>query len=165
MGKMWTWRFQACSPSGPRTCRRACSTSGPEGTRRKDHGRDSAPLRERPWGRCGRGDSRPAHHPGHVPVGGPVRRAGRRGRGRRTMEEIPRPFVSVHGEDVDVEIPGLLTIRATYLSEGLFDERAGGDPEEEDLYEVEVTHVEDVLLAPVQFPRLTPSAGPQWADG
>jgi len=81
------------------------------------------------------------------------------------MEDIPRPFVSVHGEDVDVEIPGLLTIRATYLSEGLFDERAGGDPEEEDLYEVEVTHAEDVLLAPVQFPRLTPAAEPRWADG
>ena len=78
------------------------------------------------------------------------------------MESVPRPFVSVHGEDVDVEVPGQLTIRATYLSEGLFDERAGGDPEEQDLYEVEVTHADDALPTPVQFPRLMPASGPRW---
>jgi hypothetical protein len=68
---------------------------------------------------------------------------------------IPRPIVSVHAEDVDLEIPGLLTIRATFLSEGLFDERADGDPAEEDLYEVEVSHAGEALLEPIVFPRLS----------
>ena len=71
---------------------------------------------------------------------------------------VPRPIVSVHGEDVDLELPGLLTVRTTFLSEGLFDERAGGDPEEEDLYEVEVAHAGDALLEPITFPRLMPAA-------
>ena len=77
---------------------------------------------------------------------------------------IPRPIVSVHAEDVDVEIPGVLTVRASYLSEGLFDECAGGDPEEEDLYEVEVTHARDLLLQPITFPRLGPAAPKAWVD-
>lgn len=68
---------------------------------------------------------------------------------------IPRPIVAVHGEDVDVEIPGLLTVRASFLSEGLFDLEAGGDPEEEDLYEVEVTHAAGLLLQPIVFARLS----------
>jgi hypothetical protein len=76
---------------------------------------------------------------------------------------IPRPIVGVHGEDVDVEIPGLVTVRATFLSEGLFDERAGGDPEEEDLYEVEVTHPGEALLQSITFPRLLPSSN-SWID-
>src|SRR5688572_24120456 len=71
---------------------------------------------------------------------------------------LPRPILSVHGEDVNLELPGLLTIRTTFLSEGLFDEQAGGDPEEEDLYEVEVTHHGDALLEPITFPRLMPAA-------
>jgi len=71
---------------------------------------------------------------------------------------IPRPLVAVHGEDVDVEVPGAVTVRATYLSEGLFDERAGGDPEEEDLYEVEVTHPGELLLQSITFPRLLPAS-------
>ena len=75
---------------------------------------------------------------------------------------IPRPIVSVHAEDVDLEIPRLLTIRATFLSEGLFDETAGGDPEEEDMYEVEVTHARDALLEPITFPLLAPSTAPGW---
>jgi hypothetical protein len=73
------------------------------------------------------------------------------------MARIPRPIVSSHGGDVDVEVPGILLVRASYLSEGLFDERAGGDPEEEDLYEVEVTHLRSELLEPLTFPRLMPS--------
>ena len=77
---------------------------------------------------------------------------------------IPRPILSVHGEDVDLEIPRLLTIRTSFLSEGLFDERSGGDPEEEDLYEVEVTHEGEALLEPITFPRLMPSSTPGWAD-
>jgi len=80
------------------------------------------------------------------------------------MAAIPRPIVSVHGEDVDVEIPGLLTLRATYLSEGLFDEWAGGDPDEEDLYEVEVTHARDALLSPILFSRLLPASPKSWLD-
>jgi hypothetical protein len=71
---------------------------------------------------------------------------------------IPRPIVSVHGEDVDLELPRLLSIRTTFLSEGLFDEQAGGDPDEEDLYEVEVSHAGDALLEPITFPRLMPTA-------
>jgi hypothetical protein len=59
---------------------------------------------------------------------------------------------------VDVEVAGLVTIRATYLSEGLFDERAGGDPEEEDLYEIEVTHPGELLLQAITFPRLLPAS-------
>jgi hypothetical protein len=77
---------------------------------------------------------------------------------------IPRPIVGVHGEDVDVEVPGLVTVRATFLSEGLFDERAGGDPEEEDLYEVEVTHPGVALLQSITFPRLLPSSSSWLAD-
>ena len=76
----------------------------------------------------------------------------------------PRPIVAVHGEDVDVEVPGLLTVRATFLSEGLFDERAGGDPEEEDLYEVEVSHPGEALLQPITFPRLMPSSTASWLN-
>jgi hypothetical protein len=76
---------------------------------------------------------------------------------------IPRPIVAVHGEDVDVEVPGVVSVRTTFLSEGLFDERAGGDPEEEDLYEVEVTHPGEALLQAITFPRLLPSSG-SWLD-
>jgi hypothetical protein len=76
---------------------------------------------------------------------------------------IPRPIVAVHGEDVDVEVPGAVSVRATFLSEGLFDERAGGDPEEEDLYEVEVTHPGEALLQAITFPRLLPSSS-SWLD-
>lgn len=80
------------------------------------------------------------------------------------MPSIPRPILSVHGEDVDVEVPGLLTIRAAFLSEGLFDEEAGGIPEEEDLYEVEVTHARDVLLQPILFARLMPASSREMPD-
>lgn len=76
---------------------------------------------------------------------------------------IPCPIVAVHGEDVDVEVPGVVSVRATFLSEGLFDERAGGDPEEEDLYEVEVTHPAEALLQALTFPRLLPSSA-SWLD-
>jgi hypothetical protein len=71
----------------------------------------------------------------------------------------PRPILTAQGEDVYVEVPGVLTIRASFLSEGLFDEASGGDPEEEDLYEVEVTG-ESLPLA-LSFPRFAPSA-PEW---
>jgi hypothetical protein len=71
---------------------------------------------------------------------------------------IPRPIVSVHGEDVDVEVPGVVSARASFLSEGLFDPEAGGDPDEEDLYEVEVTHPRDFLPQPIVFPRLMPAS-------
>ncbi len=74
------------------------------------------------------------------------------------MARIPRPILTSHAEDVDLEVPGLLSIRATFLSEGLFDERAGGDPDEEDLYEVEVTHAGEALLEPITFPRLMPAS-------
>ena len=77
---------------------------------------------------------------------------------------IPRPILSVHGEDVDLEVPGLLTIRTTFLSEGLFDELSGGDPEEEDLYEVEVSHPGEALLEPITFPRLMPASRQSWED-
>ena len=77
---------------------------------------------------------------------------------------IPQPIVNVHGEDVDVEIPRLLAVRATYLSEGLFDEWAGGDPDEEDLYEFEVTHARDEILEPITFPRLLPAAPKAWLE-
>ncbi len=77
---------------------------------------------------------------------------------------IPRPILTVHAEDVDLEIPGLLNIRATFLSEGLFDERSGGDPDEEDLYEVEVTHQGEALLQALTFPRLAASPPKEWAD-
>jgi hypothetical protein len=81
------------------------------------------------------------------------------------MPAIPRPIVSVHGEDVDVEVPGLLTIRATFLSEGLFDSEAGGNPDEEDLYEVEVTHhVDEEILEPITFPRLMPASSRELPD-
>jgi len=74
------------------------------------------------------------------------------------MAAIPRPVVGVHGEDVDVEVPGLLRLTASFLSEGLFDEEAGGDPEEEDLYEIEVQHLGDALVEPITFPRLFPAS-------
>lgn len=77
---------------------------------------------------------------------------------------IPRPILSAHAEDVDLEIPGLLNIRASFLSEELFDERAGGDPDEEDLYEVEVTHQGEALIEPITFPRLMPSSSPAWME-
>ena len=77
---------------------------------------------------------------------------------------IPRPIVNVHGEDVDVELPRLLAVRGTYLAEGLYDEWAGGDPEEEDLYEFEVTHAGTALLEPIVFPRLAPAAATDWDD-
>jgi hypothetical protein len=78
---------------------------------------------------------------------------------------IPRPIVTVHGEDVNVEIPRLLTVRAAFLSEGLFDETSGGDPEEEDLYDIEVTDLTDELLEPIGFARLFPSSSSQsWLD-
>jgi hypothetical protein len=77
---------------------------------------------------------------------------------------LPRPIVSVHGEDVDLEIPGVVSLRATYLSEGLFDELAGGDPAEEDLYEVEVTDLRYRLFEPITFARLSPSMSRQWLD-
>jgi hypothetical protein len=77
---------------------------------------------------------------------------------------IPRPILSVHGEDVDLEIPRLRTGRASFLSEGLFDEWAGGDPEEEDLYEVEVTHERGLLIEPIVFSRLAPAAPQAWVD-
>ena len=78
--------------------------------------------------------------------------------------KTPRPILTVHAEDVDLEVPGVLTIRASFLSEGLFDERAGGDPEEEDLYEVEVAHAGEGLLEPITFPRLLPSSPAGWED-
>lgn len=68
----------------------------------------------------------------------------------------PRPLLATQGEDVYLEVPGVLAIRATYLSEGLFDEAAGGDPEEEDLYEVEVSG--EALPLPLTFSRLAPAA-------
>lgn len=77
---------------------------------------------------------------------------------------IPRPILSVHGEDADVEVPGLLMARASFLSEGLFDTEAGGDPDEEDLYEIEVTHARDALLEPLTFPRLMPSTSRAFPD-
>ena len=80
------------------------------------------------------------------------------------MPSIPRPVVSVHGEDVDVEVPGILTLRASFLSEGLFDTEAGGNPDEEDLYEVEVTHARDVLLQPIIFARLMPASSRELPD-
>lgn len=64
---------------------------------------------------------------------------------------------------MDVEVPGVVTVRATFLSEGLFDELAGGDPEEEDLYEVEVTHPGESLLETLTFPRLMPASSQSWA--
>jgi len=80
------------------------------------------------------------------------------------MRKVPRPIVTVHGEDVNVEIPRILTVRASFLSEGLFDERTGGDPEEEDLYEIEVADLTDELLEPIGFSRLFPSAPQSWVD-
>ena len=77
---------------------------------------------------------------------------------------VPRPIVSVHGEDVDVEVPRLLNLRATFLSEGLFDEQSGGDPDAEDLYEVEVTHHRDAILQPIVFPRLMPATSRAFPD-
>jgi hypothetical protein len=78
---------------------------------------------------------------------------------------MPRPIVSVHGEDVDLEVPGIVTLRATYLSEGLFDELAGGDPAEEDLYEVEVTDLRYRLFEAFTFARLSPSSsGREWLE-
>jgi hypothetical protein len=71
---------------------------------------------------------------------------------------VPRPILTVHGEDAILEIPGLLTLRAGFLSEGLFDPDAGGDPDEEDLYDVEVTHARDEILEPISFPRLMPAS-------
>ena len=73
------------------------------------------------------------------------------------MTTVPRPILTVHGEDVYLTIPRLLTIRASFLSEGLFDEAAGGAPDEEDLYEIEVTHEGGALLEPITFPRLSPA--------
>jgi hypothetical protein len=90
------------------------------------------------------------------------------------MRRVPRPLVYVHGEDVDVDVPGKVMLRASFLSEGLFDERAGGDPEEEDLYEIEVAHPGNALLSPIVFNRLMPASGRQvrppagwgdWDDG
>lgn len=80
------------------------------------------------------------------------------------MAQIPRPILSVHGEDVDVEVPGILMLRASFLSEGLFDTEAGGNPDEEDLYEVEVTHARDVLLQPIVFARLMPASSREMPD-
>ncbi len=68
----------------------------------------------------------------------------------------PRPHLSIHADDVDLEIPGVLTLRATFLSEGLFDEGSDGDPAEEDLYEVEVSSAGEELVEPIVFPRLSP---------
>ncbi|HEU4753781.1 MAG TPA: hypothetical protein VFU47_11795 [Armatimonadota bacterium] len=76
----------------------------------------------------------------------------------------PRPILSVHGEDADVEVPGLLTIRASFLSEGLFDPEAGGLPDEEDLYDIEVTHARDELLEPITFPRLMPATSRRFPE-
>lgn len=80
------------------------------------------------------------------------------------MPSIPRPILSVYGEDVDVEVPGILTLRASFLSEGLFDTEAGGCPDEEDLYEVEVTHARDLLLQPITFARLMPASSREMPD-
>jgi hypothetical protein len=82
-----------------------------------------------------------------------------------SSQRLPRPIVSVHGEDVDLEVPGLVSLRASYLSEGLFDELAGGDPAEEDLYEVEVTDLRYRLFEPFTFARLSPSStGREWLE-
>jgi hypothetical protein len=80
------------------------------------------------------------------------------------VPSIPRPIVSVHGEDVDLEVPGVLTLRASFLSEGLFDLDGGGAPDEEDLYEVEVTHARDLLLQPITFARLMPASSREMPD-
>jgi hypothetical protein len=80
------------------------------------------------------------------------------------VPSIPRPIVSVHGEDVDIEVPGIVTLRASFLSEGLFDNEAGGLPDEEDLYEVEVTHARDILLQPITFARLMPASSREMPD-
>ena len=59
---------------------------------------------------------------------------------------------------MDLEIPGILALRATFLSEGLFDENSGGDPDTEDLYEVELTSAGEELLEPIQFSQLAPAS-------
>ncbi len=79
-------------------------------------------------------------------------------------ENVPRPILGVHGEDADLEVPGRFVLRATFLSEGLFDERAGGDPEEEDLYEVELTSDAEDLIEPVVFHRLMPASRDAWDE-
>jgi hypothetical protein len=74
------------------------------------------------------------------------------------MRKIPRAIVGVHGEDVDLEVPGFFRLTATFLSEGLFDEEAGGDPGTEDLYEVELIPFSDSLLERATFPLLLPAS-------
>jgi len=77
---------------------------------------------------------------------------------------LPRPIVAVHGEDVTIEVPGRVVVRAAFLSEGLFDEQAGGEPEEEDLYEVEVTAPEGGLLEPITFALLAPAGSRRFPE-
>ncbi|MFN3650163.1 MAG: hypothetical protein ACK47B_11340 [Armatimonadota bacterium] len=78
------------------------------------------------------------------------------------MAKVPRPIITVHGEDVNLEVPGILTLRANFLSEGLFDEAAQGDPDEEDLYEIELTDESDDAPIPISFTRLAQSAPDAW---
>jgi hypothetical protein len=78
--------------------------------------------------------------------------------------ELPRPHLSVHGEDVTVEVPGVVTVRAAFLSEGLFGDNGDGLPEEDDLYEIEVASGADDGQAPLSFPLLTPASSRRFPE-
>lgn len=80
------------------------------------------------------------------------------------MDRLSPPFVTLHGGDAFLELPGLLQLRASFLSEGLFDEDAGGDPAEEDLYEIELTCLRGLLPEELSFSRLLPAAPQSWLD-
>lgn len=79
--------------------------------------------------------------------------------------DLPRPRITIRGEDADLELPGILLLEASYLAEGLYDPTAGGMPDEEDLYEVEATHLGGGRSSPVRFAVLLPAARPGWPSG
>jgi hypothetical protein len=69
------------------------------------------------------------------------------------------------GEEVSVTVPGVVSVRGTYVAEGLYDASAGGDPDVEELYEFEVAGARGPHWEPLTFPRLLPGAPPAWEAG
>lgn len=67
--------------------------------------------------------------------------------------------IEVSGDDIELRLPGVLLLRASYLAEGYYEENAAGQPPEQDLFHVEVfPRRPGSVREPITFPLLLPAS-------
>lgn len=72
--------------------------------------------------------------------------------------------VEVLGDEVELRLPGMLTLRAEFVAEGYYAEGADGDPPEQDLFQIDVTMPESTAgVEPFSYPLLLPATPPDGA--